>query len=50
MKQLMPYSVESPILAVNFEDDRSDREETKEELADSEYIHSENEALLDDED
>ncbi len=30
-------------MAANFGDDRSDTEETKEELADREYIHSENE-------
>jgi hypothetical protein len=45
------YSVEAPTLAANFGDNRSDTEETKEEIADSEYIHySENEALSDDED
>jgi hypothetical protein len=44
------YSVVAPTLAANFGDDRSDAEETKEEVADSEYIHSENEALSDDED
>jgi hypothetical protein len=43
-------SVEAPTLAANFGDDRSDTEETKEEIADSEYIHSENEALSEDED
>ena len=44
------YSVEAPTLAANFGDDRSDTEEMKEEIADGEYIHSENEALSDDED
>jgi hypothetical protein len=43
------YSVVAPTLAANFGDDRSDTEETKEEIDDSEHIHSENEALSDDE-